>query len=51
MSRKKNKHQDERPRRMGKAAYLEQLAPLELQLNDLARWLQHMRRNRPPLET
>jgi polyphosphate kinase len=28
-------------RRMGKAQYLEQLAPLQLQLNDLARWLQH----------
>ena len=26
---------------LSKAAYLEQLAPLELQLNDLARWLQH----------
>ena len=27
--------------RLSKAAYVEQLAPLELQLNDLARWLQH----------
>lgn len=27
--------------RMGKAEYLEQLAPLELELNDMARWLQH----------
>ena len=26
---------------LGKAAYLEQLAPLELELNDMARWLQH----------
>ena len=26
---------------LGKAAYLEQLEPLELQLNDVARWLQH----------
>ena len=41
MSRKRNKHQDERPRRMGKAEYMEQLDPLELALNDVARWLQH----------
>ena len=27
--------------RLGKAAYYEQLEPLQLQLNDLARWLQH----------
>ena len=27
--------------RMGKSEYLEHLAPLELQLNDVARWLQH----------
>ncbi len=26
---------------LGKGAYLEQLAPLELELNDMARWLQH----------
>ena len=41
MSRKKHKHPDERLRRMGKAEYLEQLDQLELQLNDVARWLQH----------
>ena len=41
MSRKKDKHQDERPRRMGKAEYMEQLDPLKLALNDVARWLQH----------
>jgi polyphosphate kinase len=28
-------------KKLGKAAYLEQLEPLELQLNDVARWLQH----------
>jgi polyphosphate kinase len=27
--------------RMGKAEYLERLAPLQLELNDVARWLQH----------
>ena len=27
--------------RLGKAAYLDLLAPLELELNDMARWLQH----------
>jgi polyphosphate kinase len=27
--------------RLGKAAYYEQLEPLQLQLNDMARWLQH----------
>ena len=27
--------------RMGKSEYLEHMAPLELQLNDVARWLQH----------
>jgi polyphosphate kinase len=27
--------------KLGKAAYLEQLAPLQLELNDIARWLQH----------
>lgn len=27
--------------KLGKAAYLEQLAPLQLALNDIARWLQH----------
>ena len=41
MSRKKDKSSDERPRRIGKAEYLEQLEQLELQLNDVARWLQH----------
>jgi polyphosphate kinase 2 len=29
------------PRPMGKAEYLEQLAPLELELDTVARWLQH----------
>ncbi|MDP3224592.1 MAG: polyphosphate kinase 2, partial [Rubrivivax sp.] len=27
--------------RLGKGEYLEKLAPLELELNDVARWLQH----------
>ena len=30
-----------RSARLGKAEYLEKLAPLELELNDVARWLQH----------
>ncbi|MBN8506075.1 MAG: polyphosphate kinase 2 [Burkholderiales bacterium] len=30
-----------KPNRMGKAEYLEQLAPLQLELNRLARWVQH----------
>ena len=29
------------PGRLGKAEYYERLAPLELELNDVARWLQH----------
>jgi polyphosphate kinase 2 len=29
------------PERMGKAEYVEHLEPLQLQLNDVARWLQH----------
>ena len=41
MSRKKDKPSSDRPRRMGKGEYLEQLEGLELQLNDVARWLQH----------
>ena len=28
-------------KKLGKQAYLEQLAPLQLELNDVARWLQH----------
>ena len=27
--------------KLGKAEYLEKLAPLQLELNDVARWLQH----------
>ncbi len=38
---KKAKNDTAQPQRLGKAAYLEQLAPLELELNDMARWLQH----------
>ena len=38
---KKAKNDTAKPQRLGKAAYLEQLAPLELELNDMARWLQH----------
>ena len=30
-----------KPGRMGKSEYLEKLAPMELELNDVARWLQH----------
>ena len=41
MSRKKDKSPGARNRRLSKAEYLEQLEPLELQLNDVARWLQH----------
>jgi polyphosphate kinase 2 len=37
----KKKPAASKPERLGKGAYLEQLAPLELQLNDMARWLQH----------
>ncbi len=29
------------PGRLGKSEYLEKLAPMELELNDVARWLQH----------
>jgi polyphosphate kinase len=29
------------PARMGKSEYLDKLAPLELELNDVSRWLQH----------
>jgi polyphosphate kinase 2 (PPK2 family) len=29
------------PERLSKADYYEQLAPLQLQMNDVARWLQH----------
>ncbi len=32
---------DEADRTIGKSEYYERLAPLELELNDLARWLQH----------
>jgi polyphosphate kinase len=28
-------------KKLGKAEYLERLAALELELNDMARWLQH----------
>jgi polyphosphate kinase 2 len=38
---KKAKSETDKPQRLGKAAYIEQLAPLELELNDMARWLQH----------
>jgi len=38
---KKTKHGDGTNGKISKAEYLEQLEPLELQLNDLARWLQH----------
>ncbi|MBL8306031.1 MAG: polyphosphate kinase 2 [Rubrivivax sp.] len=30
-----------KPGRLGKSEYLEKLAPMELELNDVARWLQH----------
>ena len=32
----------DRPGKLGKGEYLERLAPLELELNDVARWLQHI---------
>jgi polyphosphate kinase 2 len=35
------KERQARPDRIGKAEYLEKLAALELELNDVARWLQH----------
>ncbi|BAL93566.1 polyphosphate kinase 2 [Rubrivivax gelatinosus] len=38
---KKTKHGDGTNGKISKADYLAQLEPLELQLNDLARWLQH----------
>jgi polyphosphate kinase len=37
----KKKSEKSGSERLGKAAFLEQLAPLELELNDMARWLQH----------
>jgi polyphosphate kinase len=39
-SKKRDKTSSE-TKALGKSAYLEQLEPLELQLNDVARWLQH----------
>ena len=33
--------QDKKSSKLGKGEYLEKLAPLELELNDVARWLQH----------
>jgi len=39
MSKSKNKKSD-KVDKLGKSAYLEQLEPLQLQLNDMARWLQ-----------
>ena len=44
MGKKKDKDGDkklDKSARLGKAEYLEKLAPLQLQLNELARWLQH----------
>ena len=38
---KKIKQGTQRTSRLGKAEYLDKLEPLELQLNDVARWLQH----------
>ena len=41
-SKRKSKGKgDDQPPRIGKSEYYEQLAPLELRLNDMARWLQH----------
>jgi len=36
-----NKSKSSKSDKLGKAAYSEQLEPLQLQLNDMARWLQH----------
>ena len=41
MGHKKQVKQSAHGKAMGKAEYLEQLEQLELQLNDVARWLQH----------
>ena len=41
MSTSKKKSDGQATGRLGKSAYLEQLAPLELELNEMARWLQH----------
>ena len=42
MGRKKDKGgADDRPAKLGRSEYEEQLAELHLQLNDVARWLQH----------
>lgn len=38
---KGDEHDGAKPTRLGKAAYLEALEPLQVALNDLARWLQH----------
>ena len=43
-SDKTNKPAGSKPGKVGKAEYLEKLAPLQLALNDVARWLQHTRR-------
>jgi len=40
-SRKDGNGSGDSPSRLGKSEYYEQLAPLELELNDMARWLQH----------
>ena len=40
-SEKTNKPSGSKPGKLGKAEYLEKLAPLQLALNDVARWLQH----------
>ena len=41
MGQKKHDKVSAKVRKLGKAEYLELLEPLELQLNDVARWLQH----------
>jgi len=38
---KSGKSAGSKPGKLGKAEYLEKLAPLQLELNDVARWLQH----------
>jgi polyphosphate kinase 2 len=41
MGQKKHYKDSAKARKLGKSEYLELLEPLELQLNDVARWLQH----------
>ena len=47
MTKSKSKKSD-KVDKLGKSAYFEQLEPLQLQLNDVARWLQSSGKRPPP---